>query len=122
MRDRIVSPHSAILIFPLDGAVNRLPEDHSAVGNRDSVAVVNIAGAWERADEDSRNIEWARGAWHDLRQYSTGGTYVNFLTEDDGDERTRAAYRTNYARLAQVKAAWDPTNLFRANKNISPPA
>ena len=117
---RIVSPHSAILIFPLDGAVNRLPEDHSAVGNRDAAAVLNIGGSWERADDDRKNIEWARGAWRDLRQFSTGGTYVNFLTEDDGDDRTRAAYRTNYARLAEVKAAWDPTNLLRTNKNILP--
>ncbi len=117
---RIVSPHSAILIFPLGGAIGRLPEDHSAVGNRDAVAVLNIGGSWERADDDSKNIDWARGAWRDLRQYSTGGTYVNFLTEDDGDERTRAAYRTNYTRLAEVKAAWDPSNLLRTNKNILP--
>ena len=53
-----------------------------------------------------------------MRQFSTGGTYVNFLTEEEGDDRTRAAYRTNYARLAQVKAQWDPDNLFRTNKNI----
>ena len=53
-----------------------------------------------------------------MRRFSTGGTYINFLTEDEGDDRTRAAYRTNYERLAQVKAAWDPTNLFRTNKNI----
>jgi FAD/FMN-containing dehydrogenase len=117
---RIVSPHSAILIFPLGGAVSRLPEDHSAVGNRDAAAVLNIGGSWERAEDDSKNIDWARGAWRDLRQYSTGGTYVNFLTEDDGDDRTRAAYRTNYARLAEVKAAWDPSNLLRTNKNILP--
>jgi Berberine and berberine like len=117
---RIVSPHSAILIFPLGGAVSRLPDDHSAVGNRDAAAVLNIGGSWERADDDRKNIDWARGAWHDLRQYSTGGTYVNFLTEDDGDDRTRAAYGTNYARLAEVKAAWDPTNLLRTNKNILP--
>ncbi len=117
---RIVSPHSAILIFPLGGAIGRLPEDHSAVGNRDAAAVLNIGGSWERADDDGKNIDWARGAWRDLRQYSTGGTYVNFLTEDDGDDRTRAAYRTNYARLAEVKAAWDPSNLLRTNKNILP--
>ena len=64
------------------------------------------------------NIDWARNAWRDLRQFSTGGTYVNFLTEEEGDERTRAAYRTNYARLAQLKEIWDPDNLFRTNKNI----
>ncbi len=117
---RIVSPHSAILIFPLGGAISQLPEDHSAVGNRDAEAVLNIGGSWERADDDRKNIDWARGAWSDLRQYSTGGTYVNFLTEDDGDDRTRAAYRTNHARLAEVKTAWDPTNLLRTNKNILP--
>jgi FAD/FMN-containing dehydrogenase len=115
---RIVSPHSAILIFPIDGATNELPEDHSAVGNRDAVGVLNIAAAWERATDDQPNVEWARNTWRDLRQFSTGGTYVNFLTEEEGDDRTRAAYRTNYPRLAQLKATWDPGNLFHANKNI----
>jgi hypothetical protein len=114
----IKSPHSAILIFPLDGRLNQIAEDHSAVGNRDAAAVFNVASAWERADDDASNIEWARAAWRGLRQFSTGGTYVNFLTEDEGDERTRAAYRTNYVRLAEIKAAWDPANLFRTNKNI----
>ena len=46
------------------------------------------------------------------------GTYVNFLTEEEGDDRTRAAYRTNYPRLARLKAEWDPGNLFHTNKNI----
>jgi len=99
---RILSPHSAILIFPIDGALNELPEDHSAVGNRDAVAVLNIAASWEHAADDQPNIEWARNAWRDLRQFSTGGTYINFLTEEEGDDRTRAAYRTNYPRLAQL--------------------
>jgi FAD/FMN-containing dehydrogenase len=116
---RIVSPHSAILVFPLDGAMNELPEDHSAVGNRDAAAVINIAAAWERPEEDAAQIGWARAAWRDVREFSTGGTYVNFLNEDDADDRTRSAYRTNYERLADVKAAWDPENLFRMNKNIA---
>ncbi len=115
---RIASPHNAILIFPIDGAMNERPEDHSAVGNRDAAAVLNIAASWERGSDDQLNIDWARNAWRDLRQFSTGGTYVNFLTEEEGDERTRAAYRTNYARLAQLKEIWDPDNLFRTNKNI----
>ena len=115
---KLVSPHSAILIFPLGGALNDLPEDNSAVGNRDAAFVLNIASAWERADDDAANISWARSAWSDLRRFSSGGTYINFLTEDDGEDRTRAAYRGNYDRLAAIKARWDPANLFRANKNI----
>lgn len=115
---QITSPHSAVLIFPLDGALTQLLEDHSAVGNRDAVAVLNVASAWDRADDDAANIAWARQAWGDLRRFSTGGTYINFLTEEEGEDRTRAAYRTNYARLAELKARWDPSNLFRTNKNI----
>ena len=116
---RILSPHSAILVFPIDGATNDLPEDHSAVGNRDAVAVLNIAAAWERAEDDGANIEWTRTAWRDMRRFSTGGTYINFLTEEEGEDRTRAAYRTNFERLSDIKRAWDPANLFRTNKNIA---
>jgi FAD/FMN-containing dehydrogenase len=116
----IQSPHSAILLFPLGGALNALPQDHSAVGNRDARLVVNIAGAWDSPEDDEKNVEWARGAWRDIRPYSTGGTYLNFLTEEEGDERVRSALGSNYERLTQVKARWDPDNLFRTNKNIAP--
>ena len=116
----IVSPHSMIIIFPVDGALNRLGQDHSAVGNRDAAFVLNITGSWERAEDDQANIEWARSSWRDMRSFSTGGTYVNFLTQEEGDDRIRAAYGDNYARLAEVKRKWDPGNLFRVNKNIAP--
>ena len=119
---RAPSPHSAILVFPVGGALNGLPWDHSPAGNRDAKAVINIMGSWERAGDDAATIEWARRAWRDIRPLSTGGTYVNFLTEEEGDDRIRAAYGRNYARLAEVKAAWDPDNLFSANKNIPPAA
>jgi FAD/FMN-containing dehydrogenase len=119
---RIVSPHSAVILFPIDGALNRLPASHSAVGNRDAGAVINFTAAWETADDDKLNIEWARAAWRDIRRFSTGGTYVNFLTEEEGDVRIQAAYRDNYQRLIEIKRRWDPDNMFQINKNISPHA
>jgi FAD/FMN-containing dehydrogenase len=119
---RIGSPHSAVLFFPLGGALDRLPDDHSPVGNRDAAFVLNITASWERAEDDDANIEWARAAWRDMRRFSTGGTYVNFLTAEEGDERIRAAYGPHYDRLAELKATWDPGNLFRSNKNIAPRA
>jgi len=119
---QIVSPHSAILLFPVDGALNRLPEQHSAVGNRDARIVLNITSAWEKTENDAENIAWARNAWQDVRHFSTGGTYVNFLTEEEGDARIHDAYGSNYDRLIDVKTAWDPRNLFRMNKNILPRA
>jgi FAD/FMN-containing dehydrogenase len=118
--EAIISPHSAVILFPIGGALNRLPDDHSAVGNRDTAWVLNITGSWEKAQDDDANVEWARAAWRDVRRFSTGGTYVNFLTEEEGDERIRAAYRNNYTRLAAIKAKWDPSNLFCMNKNIPP--
>ena len=117
---RIVSPHSAIILFPVDGAIQGLPENHSAVGNRNARVVLNITASWEKSEDDEANIGWARAAWRELRGFSTGGTYVNFLTEEEGDERVRAAYGGNYERLVEVKAKWDPQNLFRMNKNIPP--
>ncbi|HEV8669203.1 MAG TPA: FAD-binding oxidoreductase [Candidatus Limnocylindria bacterium] len=117
---RIRSPHSAIVIFPLGGALNKLADDHSAVGNRDVAFVLNITSSWEKAEDDAANIEWARAAWRDMRRFSTGGTYVNFLTEEEGSERIKAAYGKNHARLVELKTRWDPTNLFRLNKNIAP--
>ncbi len=117
---RILSPHSAVILFPIDGALNRLPEDHSPAGNRGAAAVLNITAAWEKVEDDQANIQWAKRAWEDMRRFSTGGTYVNFLTVEEGDDRIRAAYGKNYPRLAQLKSKWDPENLFRMNKNIAP--
>ena len=117
---RIGSPHSAIILFPIDGALTRLPDEHSAVGNRDAASVLNITASWERAEDDAANIAWARAAWQDMRRFSTGGTYVNFLTEEETGERVQAAYRTTYERLVEIKTKWDPENLFRMNKNIPP--
>jgi hypothetical protein len=82
--------------------------------------VLNVASAWDRPEEDTTHITWARTAWQDMRGFSTGGTYINFQTEDEGEDRVRAAYGSNYQRLVDVKTAWDPDNLFRANRNISP--
>ena len=117
---RIVSPHSAIVLFALGGALGRKTEDHSAAGNRNAAMVLNITGSWEQAVDDAKNVEWARAAWRDLRAFSTGGTYVNFLTEEEGGQRIQDAYGKNYERLVDAKTKWDPGNLFRMNKNIAP--
>jgi len=117
---KIPSPHSAVILFQIEGALNRLREDHSPVGNRDARYVLNIAGSWEQAEDDKVNIGWAREAWTDMRPLSTGGTYINFLTEDEGPERIEAALRKGLQRLAEVKAKWDPENVFRTNRNIKP--
>lgn len=117
---KIPSPHSALIFFQLEGALNQRDNDHSAVGNRDARYVVNAAGSWERESDDKENIEWVRDAWEVMRPFSTGGTYINFLTEDEGQERLEAALSSGLQRLAEIKAKWDPENMFRTNRNITP--
>lgn len=117
---KIRSPHSAVIFFQIEGALNAFEEEHSPVGNRDARFVLNIAGAWDAAAEDAAQIAWAREAWGELRQFSTGGNYINFLTEDEGPERIAAALGHGVDRLAEVKKQWDPENRFRINRNIPP--
>lgn len=118
--ERTISPHSAMLMFPLHGSLGHLPEEHSAVGNRKTETVFNVAASWEEPADDDKNIAWARAAWSDLKAYSTGGTYINFLTEEEGDDRIQDAYGGNYERLIEIKTKYDPDNFFRVNKNITP--
>lgn len=105
----------------LGGAAARRAASETAVGSRTAAYVLNMQGAWEDAAEDAVHIAWARDFWSAMRPFSSGGTYVNFLTEDADDERVRAAYGLGlYDRLVQIKAKYDPDNLFRSNQNIRP--
>ena len=117
---RIRSPHSAVVLFQIGGALNQLADEHSPAGNRDARYVLNIAGSWEQPGDDATNVEWARQAWNELKSFSTGGNYVNFQTQDEGPERVEAALGKGLKRLAEIKTRWDPQNVFRANRNINP--
>jgi FAD/FMN-containing dehydrogenase len=116
----ISSPHSAVILFQLGGALNERPSSHSAVGNRDARYVLNITSAWDQAADDEKNMAWARDAWRSMQPFGTGGNYINFQTADETPDRLAAALGGNLSRLAEVKAAWDPQNVFRTNKNIQP--
>jgi FAD/FMN-containing dehydrogenase len=116
----IPSPHSAMILFQVGGALNELPNDHSPMGNRDATFVLNIAGSWDSAADDTTCVGWARSSWEAMRGFSTGGVYVNFLTDDEGADRVAAAYGgPNLARLAELKKKYDPTGLFRHTKPVN---
>ena len=115
------APANQVVLFQVDGATNEHPEDDGAVGNRDAAFACVIQSMWapDSGAGDS-NREWVRSAWKALKRYSTGGNYVNFQTADESDDRTAESYRKNYERLTSIKARYDPTNLFRVNRNIRP--
>jgi FAD/FMN-containing dehydrogenase len=116
----IPSPLSVIMLFQIEGALNSLGEEHSPAGNRNAHFVLNIPGSWEKPDDDKRNIGWVRNAWEDMKSFSTGGNYINFQTDDEGQNRIEAALGKGLQRLAQLKVKWDPQNVFRMNRNIKP--
>lgn len=114
------SPQSVVLVFQLGGAIARRAAGETAAAHRDAAYVFNIQSAWANAAETKRHVQWTREAWSAMRPFSTGDTYSNFLTADEGADRTWAAYRASWERLAAVKARYDPDNLFRVNQNIQP--
>ena len=117
---RQTSPLSQSVIFHLGGALNDRPSDDGAVGNRDARYIAGFSGTWPPDAPPDPHIAWARSSWEAIRPYSTGGNYINFQLADDDDQRLEAAYGPNYARLARVKASFDPDNFFRVNRNIAP--
>ena len=101
--------------------LNEHPEDDGAMGNRAAAFACVIQAMWREEDPaGDANRAWVRSAWEALKPYSTGGNYVNFQTDDEADEHTVESYRSNFQHLTAVKATYDPSNLFRVNRNIRP--
>ena len=112
---------STMHLYPIDGAAHDVGASETAWAYRDATWASVFAGVGpEPADAESIR-RWSIDYFEALHPYSAGGAYVNMMM-DEGDERVRASYRDNYPRLAGIKAAYDPDNLFRVNQNISPTA
>jgi hypothetical protein len=119
--EAMVSPLSQVHIHNLGGAMAAEPTLGSAFPSRDAAFVYNLVADWKDSDEDALHVGWARSWFENVRPYSRGGAYINFLG-DDGEARVRAAYGSNYDRLAAIKRRYDPDNFFKANQNIRPGA
>jgi FAD/FMN-containing dehydrogenase len=115
--ERLPTGHSTMHLYPIDGAAARVPSSATAFAYRDG----GWAGVIVGVDPDPANREaitsWTKDYWEALHPTSAGGAYVNFLM-DEGQDRVKASYLDNYARLAHVKRRYDPHNLFHVNQNI----
>jgi FAD/FMN-containing dehydrogenase len=112
---------SAMHLYPVNGRANRIRESDTAFSHRDAVWSEVIVGVDPNPANRGKITEWARSYYDALHPFGTGGAYMNFMMEE-GEDRIRAAYRGNYARLAAVKAKYDPENFFHVNQNIRPAA
>jgi len=116
---KLPSPHCEVFLGLLGGQAGRTSPSEDAWAHRDANFVVNVHGRWEKPEEDTRGIAWARELFDALTPHATGGVYVNFMTDDEKG-RVQSAYGASYKRLATIKKRYDPDNLFRVNHNITP--
>ena len=101
--------------------MSRVAEADTAYGGRDAAFLVTAEASWSDASLNDEAIAWARAFWDAMAKHSTGGLYLNFAgLGEEKEALVKAGYGGNYERLAELKAKYDPANLFRMNLNITP--
>ena len=115
------TPATDIVVWHHGGAMSRVGETETAYGGRDAAFLVTVEANWNDPAQNDEAIAWGRELWAALEKHSTGGLYLNFPgLGEENEALVRAGYGVNYDRLTQLKAKYDPTNLFRMNLNIAP--
>ncbi|MDZ8257639.1 FAD-binding oxidoreductase [Nostoc sp. ChiQUE01b] len=117
--DKLPLPQCVISLILVDGAPSRVPANATAYYHRDVKFLLNTDGRWEDVAQDEIGIQWSRAFFQATAPYASAGSYVNFMTEEEGD-RVAAVYGANYDRLVQIKKRYDPDNIFHLNQNIKP--
>jgi len=115
----VPTPHATMHLYPINGAVHRQAPDAMAWNRRDANWSMVIAGVAADPADCDRITTWARDYWEALHPHSAGAAYVNFMMEE-GDDRVKATYGRNHERLREIKAKYDPANVFHVNQNIAP--
>jgi FAD/FMN-containing dehydrogenase len=117
---KVPSVHTAVHLYLVNGAVHDLAAEATAFPVRDAHFSHNIAGIWPDPADNEANISWVRDYYEAIHPHSGyAGGYTNFMAADDQD-RAEDNYGPNFRRLAEIKARWDPDNVFHLNQNISP--
>ncbi len=111
---------SLMHLYPIDGAVHRVAADAMAWSTREATWSMVIAGIDPDPQKADALKAWGRAYWNAIHPYNLESAYVNFMMDDEKEGRVQATYGLNYARLAAIKATYDPHNFFRVNQNIEP--
>jgi hypothetical protein len=113
------SPECEVFVAHVGGKMSRVAADATAYPVRSSHFIMNVHTRWREASDDNACIQWARDLFDAAAPHATGSVYVNFMPDDE-EGRVTNAYGANHARLAKIKAKYDPGNMFRLNQNITP--
>jgi FAD/FMN-containing dehydrogenase len=119
--NRRPSNDTLVIIRHGGGAMARVGAEETAFGDRSSEWMLSIDSTWHDPADDEANVAYTRAFWDAAAPLSNGQTYFNFPgLFEEGDAAVRASYGANHARLARIKAAYDPDNRFRPGQNIRP--
>jgi FAD/FMN-containing dehydrogenase len=118
--EQVPSPLSGIALEQFHGAVTRVDPAATAVPHREVGYNLMLSSVWPEAADDEANVTWTKDGFAAMKEFFTGGRWLNYLTDDQGEDAIRGAYGANYDRLVELKRRYDPENVFRANHNIVP--
>lgn len=118
--DPLPGSYSNVFLEPLGGAVARVDPSATAFPHRGVKFGLGISSGWESPTDDFAAIEWTRSLHDKMRPHAASGVYSNYVDKDDND-RVDATYGPNLRRLQEIKARYDPNNLFsQANQAVVP--
>jgi FAD/FMN-containing dehydrogenase len=119
--NRRASNDTLVIVRHCGGAIARVGAEETAFGDRSSEWMLSIDSTWPDPADDAANIAYTRAFYDAAAPFSNGQTYFNFPgLFEEGEAAVRASYGANHARLARIKATYDPDNRFRLNQNIRP--
>jgi len=112
------------------GAVNTVAPGATASPQRAAILDIACTTGWLDPQEEAKNLAWGRAFYRDLFAESGGvpvpgeayeGSMINHPDTDHADPVLNTSgvpwhtlyYQESYPRLQQIKARWDPRNVFR---------
>jgi FAD/FMN-containing dehydrogenase len=114
------TPMGQLLLEHFHGAATRVGVSDTAFPHRSEGYNFLVLCQWVEKAHNDRCIAWARETYARMEPFMASGRYVNYLADDETGEPVAAAYGSNYRRLQQLKAKYDPKNFFRMNQNVRP--
>ncbi|MGB8348071.1 MAG: FAD-binding protein [Ktedonobacteraceae bacterium] len=102
------------------GAINRVAADATAFVHRNALFSAQYTANWNAGASGAviaANFSWLNEMWQALRPYASGAAYQNYIDPNLSNWQ-QAYYGANLPRLQQIKATYDPTNLFHFAQSI----
>jgi aclacinomycin oxidase len=132
------NPTAGVILAAYGGRAAAVPPDATATAQRDSVLKAFYLNNWTDATQDDTHVTWIREFYRELYADTGGvptpggdsdGSYINYPDTDLADPRWNTSgipwstlyHKGNYPRLQQVKARWDPLDVFRHGLSVRLP-